>query len=99
MMYIDTLATFAPVHGHTAWAHMGTDDRSPQGLDALHTFARRLGLKRAWFQDKILHPHFDITPCKQAASLQLGAVQVDRNAYVMRCAPGFWQQVVQRGER
>jgi len=98
MMYIDTLATFAPVHGHTAWAHMGTDDHSPPGLDALHAFARRLGLKRTWFQDKILHPHFDITLRKQADSLQLGAVQVDRKAYVKRFAPVFWQWVMQRGE-
>jgi len=98
-MYIDTLATFAPVHGHTSWAHMGTHDQSPQGLDALHAFARRLGLTRVWFQHKILHPHFDITLRKQAASLQLGAVQVDCNAYVKRCAPVFWQWVMQRGEQ
>ena len=99
MMYIDMLATFATVHGHTAWAHMGTDDHSPQRLDALHAFARRLGLKRVWFQDKILHPHFDTTLRKQASSLQLGAVQVDCNAYVKRYTPVFWQRVMQRGER
>jgi len=99
MIYIDTLATFAPVHDHTAGAHMGADDQSPQGLDALYAFARRPGLTRVWFQDKILHPHFEITPCKQAAFLQLGAVQVDRNVYVKRCAPVFWQRVMQRGER
>jgi hypothetical protein len=99
MMYMDTLATFAPVHSHTAWAHIETDDHSPQGLDALPAFARRLGLTRAWFQDKLLHPQFEITPCKQAASLQLGTVRVDRNAYIKHCAPVFWQRVTQRGER
>jgi len=97
-MYIDTLATFAPVHGHTAWAHMGTHDHSPQGLDALHACARRPGLTRVWFQDKILHPHFDIILRKQADSLRLGTVRVGSKAYIKHCAPVFWQRVTQRGE-
>jgi hypothetical protein len=99
MMYMDTLATFAPVHGHTCRAHMGTHDQSPQGLDALHACARQLGLTRAWFQDKMLHPHVAIILRKQADSLQLGAVQGDCNAYIKRCTPVFWQPVMQRGEQ
>lgn len=98
MMSSDTLATFAPVHGYTFRAHMGTHDQSTQGLDALHAFARRPGLTHAWFQDKMLHPHCDSTLRKQAAFLQPGAVQGDRNVYVKHCAPGFWQPVMQRGE-
>ena len=29
-------------------------------LDELHRFARKIGLKRTWFQDK-KHPHYDLT--------------------------------------
>lgn len=45
-------------------------------LDELHAFAARLGLKRAWFQDHRLHPHYDLTASKRARALELGAVFV-----------------------
>jgi Protein of unknown function (DUF4031) len=96
---ISTLATFAPVQGHRIWAHVGTDDQAPQGLKALHAFANRLRPKREWFQNKPGHPCYDVTPSKHTLALQLGAVQGDRNVYVKRCAPVFWQRVMQRGEQ
>lgn len=52
-------------------AHMTADT-----LDELHAMARRIGLRRAWFQDHPLHPHYDLTPSRRAAALGAGAVFV-----------------------
>jgi len=43
-------------------------------LAELHTFAEKLGLKRAWFQDNRKIPHYDLTPGKSREAIALGAV-------------------------
>lgn len=55
--------------------HMMTD---AEDLDELHEFARRVGLKRAWFQDHPTLPHYDLTIGRRARAVQLGATEVDR---------------------
>ena len=40
--------------------------------DELHTFARRLRLKRVWFQAGTL-PHYDLTGSKRKMAVMLGA--------------------------
>jgi hypothetical protein len=52
-------------------AHLTVVDAS---IDELHAFAARLGLKRSWFQDHVLAPHYDLSPAKHALALKLGAV-------------------------
>lgn len=52
--------------------HLTTDG----SLDELHAFAARLGLKRVWFQEHPLAPHYDLTVSKRAAALVLGATFV-----------------------
>jgi len=47
--------------------------------DELHAFARRLGLKRAWFQDGRT-PHYDLTASRRARALELGAVPISARA-------------------
>lgn len=41
--------------------------------DELHSFARKLGLKRAWFQPHRLLPHYDLTPARRAKAVEFGA--------------------------
>jgi len=41
----------------------------------LHAFARRLSLKRGWFQSKTM-PHYDLTENKRASALRLGALEI-----------------------
>jgi hypothetical protein len=53
-------------------------------LDELHAVARKLGLKRAWFQDKRV-PHYDLTTRKRARAVGLGVVEHNR-----RQAVEFW---------
>ena len=45
--------------------------------DELHEFARRLKLKRSWYQDKGKYPHYDLTTKrKRNKAVILGAKQV-----------------------
>jgi Protein of unknown function (DUF4031) len=51
------------------WCHLVADS-----LDELHEFAARLGLKRAWFQNKASYPHYDVTTSVRERALALGAL-------------------------
>lgn len=52
--------------------HLFTDDGN---LQELHNFARRLGLRREWFQGG-RHPHYDLTTSKRRLAVKLGAREV-----------------------
>ncbi len=86
MIYVDTLVRYGAAqylgtdpaqakrvgarNGHQ-WAHLWCDAGEE---DALHAFAAKIGLKRAWFQNKPRLPHYDCTPSRRAAAVKLGAV-------------------------
>jgi len=57
------------------WCHMFADESD---CEELHTLARRIGLKREWFQGD----HYDLTPGRRARAIELGAVQLDRRGSV-----------------
>jgi hypothetical protein len=44
-------------------------------LAELHAFAASIGLRRAWFQDKVL-PHYDVTDTKRVLAIKAGAQSV-----------------------
>lgn len=55
--------------------HMTVDGR----IDVLHAFARRMNLKRSWFQhdnDSGTLPHYDLNPGKRSQAIALGALSV-----------------------
>lgn len=52
------------------WCHLWADTS-----EELHAIARRIGLKRAWFQDKPHFAHYDLTPGRRTLALRLGAVE------------------------
>lgn len=78
--YVDVLMTHASEHvgpaarrtsernGHR-WCHMIADTE-----DELHALARRIGLKRAWFQAD----HYDLVPGRRAAAIAAGATELER---------------------
>lgn len=45
-------------------------------LDELHEFAKKIGLRRGWFQDRRIESHYDLTPARRAKALRAGAVFV-----------------------
>lgn len=59
------------------WCHLVADT-----LDELHTFARLLGLRRAWFQAHASLPHYDVTVEIRKVALSRGAHVVDRRTLV-----------------
>lgn len=49
-------------------------------LNALHSMAEKIGIKRKWFQNKAGRtPHYDICKSKRALAIEYGAVETDRN--------------------
>jgi hypothetical protein len=60
--------------------HLTTDGT----LDELHAFAHRLGMKREWFQDHRIAPHYDLTRSRRETALEYGAVFVPMREQVRR---------------
>ena len=85
MVYVDPLFTcqsrepqarrVGARHGHR-WLHMWADKP-----EELHSMARKLGLRREWFQNHPHLPHYDLVPTKRAAALALGATEMDARAW------------------
>jgi hypothetical protein len=63
-------------------AHLTADT-----LDELHAFAASIGLKRSWFQDHALCPHYDLSPRRHAAALAAGALFVSAREQALRRRP------------
>jgi Protein of unknown function (DUF4031) len=57
-------------------------------LEELHAMARQIGLKPAWFQDRINFPHYDLTASKRASAVQRGAMQSTRHHVVLHMRRG-----------
>jgi hypothetical protein len=49
------------------WCHMMADT-----IEELHAFAKRIGMRRDWFQGD----HYDLTPSRRAQALACGAIPV-----------------------
>lgn len=55
------------------WSHMWASDGD---LEELHTMAKRIGLKREWFQDRPKFPHYDLTGAMPQRALAAGAIEI-----------------------
>jgi Protein of unknown function (DUF4031) len=75
VILVDELTRFpgARVPFHRGSCHMTTDDLTPAGFEELHAFAEHMGLRREWFQEHPVMPHYDLTPSKRAYALACGA--------------------------
>lgn len=59
------------------WFHLVADT-----AEELHEFARKLGLKRNWFQGSASYPHYDISATLRATALRIGAVEASRTQMI-----------------
>lgn len=79
--YVDKLRPFG-------WRIRGRETESchllADTLAELHEMAERIGLKRAWFQDKRSGKHYDLTPGKRAAAVASGAVELDDKGFISK---------------
>lgn len=48
----------------------------PGQVDALHEFAAKIGMKRAWFQDHRAMPHYDLVRSRRDRAVKLGAIEL-----------------------
>jgi hypothetical protein len=60
--------------------HLATDGP----IEELHSFAKKIGLRREWFQEHRLAPHYDLTPRRRARALRAGAVEVSAREQARR---------------
>ena len=80
MVYVDPLFPAGWRYGPAC--HMVADS-----ADELHAMAARLGLQRAWFQDRPGCPHYDLTTARRALAVRFGAVELTARV-VKSVAPG-----------
>jgi hypothetical protein len=73
-VYVDEFRRWGPTK--LAIFRAGSSHLTADTLDELHALAQRIGLRREWFQDHRLHPHYDLTKARRAAALLAGAVFV-----------------------
>ena len=74
MVYVDEMLDWGPHRG--LWCHMLADD-----LTELHAMAKRIGLRRAWFQGGLLRtttkttvPHYDLREKYRTRAVAAGAI-------------------------
>lgn len=73
-IYVDALHPCTPTQ---RWRFTMSCHLYGRDLEALHAFAARLGLRRAWFQEHSKLPHYDLTENKRAQALRMGAVAME----------------------
>lgn len=57
--------------GHK-WCHMFADTE-----EELHEMAKKIGLRRDWFQSKSRTPHYDLVPSKRKLAISAGAKPIN----------------------
>ena len=81
-VYVDHAFAFGDWGRWSGGGHLQADTS-----EELHAFARRMGLRREWFQSKPSRPendHYDLTQAGRERALELGAIAEDRRAGTRR---------------
>jgi len=72
-VYVDPMMSW-PKNPH--WRYNESCHLIADRLDELHAFAKSIGLKRAWFQNRFNCPHYDLTAAKRRKAVSLGAIEL-----------------------
>lgn len=65
--------------GRGKWSHMTADT-----MDELHDMAKRIGMRREWFQDKRHHQHYDVTKSRRDRAIACGAIPLSTREYARK---------------
>lgn len=76
-VFVDRLRYRRPT---AEWRHDSSCRLVADTLEELHEFARKIGLKRGWFQNSAKHPHYDLTAARRKRAVKEGAVEIDDRA-------------------
>ena len=79
MVYVDDLMTCIP---NKNWRWNQSCHLIADSIEELHEFAKRVGMRREWFQNDSRLPHYDLTAKRRAVAVRLGAVEIDRRQFV-----------------
>ena len=84
MIYVDELRKWGPRPGWrwTHSCHLVADT-----LAELHAFAKKIGMKRQWFQDHPKVPHYDLTAKRRAVAVSLGAKEITSRELILMHRP------------
>ena len=77
-VYVDELVAWGWSKGNSCHMSIPTSQQTPEGMEEFHRFAESIGLKRSWFQDHRVCPHYDLVASKRVLAIRKGAI-VDRN--------------------
>lgn len=72
-VYVDRLR---PCIKSGAWKWDKSCHLLADSLEELHAFARKIGMKRAWFQNDGGHPHYDLNQSRRAVAVNKGAIEI-----------------------
>lgn len=81
-VYVDELRVW-PNAKHRCFRN-GSAHLTADTLDELHAFAERIGMRREWFQNHTVAPHYDLSPKRHAHALRLGALLVPMREQIRR---------------
>jgi len=76
-VYVDKLRDWGWRLGKSCHMVADTDDE-------LHAMARRIGLRREWFQDGRSGPHYDLTERRRLSAIRLGAIELSSREFISR---------------
>ena len=71
-VYVDPMQSCVTT-GH--WHHPQACHLYADALEELHEFARKVGLKREWFQNREFFQHYDLNETKRREAVSAGAVE------------------------
>ena len=77
MVYVGPLFNCKPYRSKS-WRYTHACHLLSEDLDELHMLAKKIGLKRAWFQDHGT-PHYDLNKSKRLRAIEAGAIEIDMN--------------------
>lgn len=76
-VYVDNLRPCIP---NERWRWLKSCHLIADTEEELHAFAKKLNLKRAWFQKHRVMPHYDLNYGQRKKAVELGAVGVMESA-------------------
>ena len=74
-VYVDKLVPCRPTAN---WPFSFSCHMIADNTIELHAMARKIGLKRSWYQCGSILPHYDLTATKRRQAILMGAVSIDK---------------------
>lgn len=81
-VYVDEFKLWMPSQPRPF--HRGSSHLTADTVDELHVFAARIGLRRAWFQEHVSAPHYDLTQSRRESAMAAGAEFVPARKQALR---------------